>query len=161
MLVPEMVLILLFPPTQVLVTSCPGAKIVAHSPKLEKLARSSSIVVAPTAITALPLDDEAGLELQASWFSLPAATEKWIPSADARLTASSREVERTGEPKDIEATEPAKFVWFLRFWWFPNILSIPLRMSEVDPEDVPSTLTAWMLAFLAMPKVVEAIVPAQ
>jgi hypothetical protein len=39
--------------------------------------------------------------------------------------------------------------------------SMPLRISEVDPEAAPRTFTAMMLAFLAMPKVVEAAVPAQ
>ena len=55
----------------VLMMSSPGAKTSTTDPKLEKEARASAIVVAPTVIAE---GARAGLEVAASALSFPAAT---------------------------------------------------------------------------------------
>lgn len=63
---------------QVLITFNPGAKMSTTDPKLEKDARSSVIVVAPTVITS---ETRAGEVLMASALSFPAATTTCTPLA--------------------------------------------------------------------------------
>lgn len=160
--VPEMVLITSFdPPIHVLVTCSPGAYTLTHLPKFENELLFSPTLTAPTERTSVPNDEPAGEELQASWFSFPAATEKWTPAAEACLTASSRVVERVADPRDMEATEPRKSGEFLRLSWLVMTKSMPLRISEDEPEPLERTLTAMILAAFARPKVVEPAVPAQ
>lgn len=58
-------------PIQELMTFWPGAKMSTAAPKLEKDARASAMVLAPTVTAAAA---RAGLELAASTLLLPAAT---------------------------------------------------------------------------------------
>jgi len=69
--VPEMLLVALVLPIHALITFCPGAKMSTTEPKLEKDARASAIVVAPTVFA---LGARAGDVFPASVPSFPAAT---------------------------------------------------------------------------------------
>jgi hypothetical protein len=71
--------------------SWPGARMSTWEPKLEKLAKLSSIVLAPTVMA---LTRWAGETLLASWASLPAATTKGMPRA---MTLATCEGEGEGE----------------------------------------------------------------
>jgi len=64
-------------PIHALITFCPGAKMSTTEPKLEKDARASAIVVAPTVFA---LGARAGDVFPASTPSFPAATVTWIPA---------------------------------------------------------------------------------
>jgi len=75
--VPEMLLVAVVLPIHELMIFCPGAKMSTTEPKLEKDARVSAIVVAPTVFA---LGARAGDEFLASAPSFPAATVTWIPA---------------------------------------------------------------------------------
>ena len=64
---------------------CPGAKMSTHVPQLENDARLSIDVDAATVMASAAL---AGDRVQASEFSLPAATTYVMPSATARTIAA-------------------------------------------------------------------------
>lgn len=100
MLVPEMVLVASAPSIQAEVMPLPGAKISTQIPQLENDDRSSMLVVDPTVMAS---EAEAGDVVQASAFSLPAATANGMPDATAELTASLRAV-LTPPPRDMLAT---------------------------------------------------------
>lgn len=101
--VPEMVLVALLPPIQADLIRTPGAKMSREVPKLEKLARASVLLVAPTVKA---VGSEAGEKLLALALSLPAATTVKIPAETASATASLVAVLRT-PPRDMEMTERA------------------------------------------------------
>jgi len=75
--VPETLLVAVVLPIHELMIFCPGAKMSTTEPKLEKDARVSAIVVAPTVFA---LGARAGDEFPASAPSFPAATVTWIPA---------------------------------------------------------------------------------
>ena len=64
-------------PIHALMMSFPGANTSTAGPKLENEARASSIVVAPTVMAE---GARAGLVLEASLLSFPAATTTWMPA---------------------------------------------------------------------------------
>lgn len=74
--VPEMLLVAVLLVIHALMMFCPGAKMSTTEPKLEKDARVSAIVVAPTV---LALGARAGDVVPASAPSFPAATVTWTP----------------------------------------------------------------------------------
>jgi len=74
--VPEMLLVAVLLVIHALMMFCPGAKMSTTEPKLEKDARVSAIVVAPTV---LALGARAGDVVPAFAPSFPAATVTWIP----------------------------------------------------------------------------------
>src|SRR4051794_20112116 len=71
-----------------------------HFPQLENVARLSYLVVAPTAMTQ---PAPAGEVLQASAFSLPAATDRNTPDLDRFVTAVFS-ADDVGPPSDMFAT---------------------------------------------------------
>jgi hypothetical protein len=76
MLVPERVATLLLVLGLAEMMSWPGARISTRDPKLEKSARVSLMVVAPTVMA---VGTRAGETLLASWLSFPAATMTGMP----------------------------------------------------------------------------------
>jgi len=75
--VPEMLLVAVLLSIHALMIFCPGAKTSTTAPKLEKDARASAIVVAPTVFA---LGARAGDVFPALAPSFPAATVTWISS---------------------------------------------------------------------------------
>lgn len=98
--VPEIVRVALSELVHAAVIELPGAWMSTHEPWLEKEDLASLLVVDPTVMAS---GADAGLLLQASPLSLPAATTTTTPASwaarTARLTASERP-----PPRDIEMT---------------------------------------------------------
>jgi len=117
-------------------------------------ARASAEVVAPTVIA---VGSDAGEELHASLFSLPAATAVMIPALRIDASPALSEADLL-PPIDMLATHlrPPGEVQFC------STLSMPLRMPLQEPlPRSPMILTLHTRAFFAMPYVLPAITPAQ
>ena len=128
----------------------PGAKMSRHVPKLEKDARASVLVVAPTVFAA---GTRAGDELHAFAFEFPAAIAYDTPALIELLTAVSS-AELTPPPRLMFATE-----------WPATRFDVTQSTPAITPEFVPepwqfSTRTACSVTCLATPYVVPPVVPA-
>ena len=157
MLVPEMVLVLPLLVCQAEVMLLPGAKISTQLPQLEKDDRASLLVVDPTVMAS---EAEAGDRVQASVFSLPAATTNGMSDATAVLTAVLTR-SYLPPPRDMLATHLLVSPEAILAPQSVTTHSIPSMTPENVPEPLqPRTFTATRLAFLATPYVVPPTVPA-
>ena len=131
----------------------PGAWISTQGPKLENEDFASALVVAPTVIAE---GARAGDLVHASLLSFPAATTTVIPLFVNLVTAASI-VDDAPPPRDMFTTACVLGFGFSG----ESIHSIPAITCEYVPEPVqPRTLTGTIVAFLAIPYWVPAIVPA-